>query len=69
MVADGSWRPASSSSRLAVNGATIFRDIQPIVSSWHNPDLQHTLELGPIMATLPTFGPECRLTGAFQTFR
>ena len=25
------------------------------VAFWHNPDLQPPLELGPIMATLPTF--------------
>ena len=34
---------------------------------WHNPDLQRPLELGPIMATLPTFGAECRFTVVFQT--
>ena len=34
----------------------------------HKPDLQHPLELGPIMVTLPTFGAECRLIGAFQTW-
>ncbi len=39
------------------------------VGLWHNPDLQHPLELGPIMATLPTFGPECRLIAALQTQR
>ncbi len=36
-------------------------------SSWHNPDLQRPLELGPIMAALPTFGAECRVIAAFQT--
>ncbi len=36
---------------------------------WHNPDLQRPLELGPIMATLPTFGAECLLIAAFQTWR
>ena len=39
------------------------------VGLWHNPDLQHPLELGPIMATLPTFGPECLVIVAFQTWR
>ncbi len=36
---------------------------------WHNPDLQHPLELGPIMAALPTFGAECLVIAAFQTWR
>jgi len=36
---------------------------------WHNRDIQRPLELGPFMATLPTFGAECRFTAAFQTFR
>ncbi len=58
MVADGSWRPASSSSRLAVNGATIFRDIQPIVSSWHNPDIRLAAPEGPLTSGLPTLGAE-----------
>ena len=39
------------------------------VCFWHNPDLQRPLELGPIMATLPTLGAECRFTAAFQTQR
>ncbi len=39
------------------------------VRSWHNSDLQLPLELGPIMATLPTFGAECRFFTAFQTQR
>ena len=39
------------------------------VAYWHNPDLQRPLELGPIMATLPTFGAECRFFTAFQTQR
>ncbi len=36
---------------------------------WHNPDLQHPLELGPIMPALPTFGAECLVFAAFQTWR
>ncbi len=39
------------------------------VASWHNPDLQRPLGLGPITATLPTLDRECRLIGAFQTWR
>jgi len=39
------------------------------VSFWHNPDLQRPLELGPIMAALPTFGAECPVIAAFQTLR
>jgi len=39
------------------------------VGSWHNPDLQRPLELGPIMAALPTFGAECLVIAAFQTWR
>ena len=35
----------------------------------HNPDLQRPLELGPIMAALPTFGAECLVIAAFQTWR
>jgi hypothetical protein len=41
--------------------------IVTIDGSWHNPDLQRPLDLGPIMATLPTFGAECRFIIAFQT--
>ncbi len=37
------------------------------VALWHNPDLQRPVWLGPIMATLPTFGVECRFIAAFQT--
>jgi len=37
------------------------------VGFWHNPDLQRPLELGPIMAALPTFGAECLVIVAFQT--
>ncbi len=66
MVADGSWRPASSSSRLAVNGATIFRDIQPIVSSWHEADLRLAAPQGPLTVPLPTFGHECRFWSAHK---
>ena len=36
---------------------------------WHKPDLQRPLELGPIMAALPTFGAECLVIAAFQTWR
>jgi len=36
-------------------------------ASWHNPDLQRPLELGPIMAALPTFGAECRLPATYPT--
>ena len=39
------------------------------VGIWHNPDLQPPLELGPIMATLPTFGAECLVIAAFQAWR
>ncbi len=39
------------------------------VCLWHNPDLQRPLELGPIMAALPTFGAECLVIAAFQTWR
>ncbi len=39
------------------------------VRVWHNPDLQHPLELGPIMPALPTFGAECLVIAAFQTWR
>ena len=69
MVADGSWRPASSSSRLAVNGATIFRDIQPIVSSLHEADVQRLPGSGPLTVPLPTSKLERRFTAAFQTWR
>ena len=41
----------------------------PNVRKWHNPDLQRPLELGPIMAALPTFGAECLVIAAFQTWR
>ena len=41
----------------------------PSFKFWHNPDLQPSLELGPIMATLPTFGAECLVIAAFQTWR
>ncbi|MEE8143925.1 MAG: hypothetical protein V3T57_00825 [Kiloniellales bacterium] len=34
---------------------------------WHMADLQRPAELGPFMATLPTFGAECLLIAAFQT--
>ncbi len=37
--------------------------------SWHNPDLQHRTVLGPIMPALPTFGAECLVIAAFQTWR
>jgi len=36
---------------------------------WHKADLQHPLELGPFMAALPTFGAECLVIAAFQTWR
>ena len=39
------------------------------VAFWHNPDLQRPLELGSIMAALPTFGAECLVIAAFQTWR
>ena len=39
------------------------------VAYWHNPDLQRPLELGLIMAALPTFGAECLVIAAFQTQR
>ena len=39
------------------------------VALWHNPDLQRPLGLGPIMAALPTFGAECLVIAAFQTWR
>ena len=39
------------------------------LKSPHNPDLQRPAELGPFMATLPTFSAECRFTAAFQTQR
>jgi hypothetical protein len=43
------------------------RQLQNVdVALWHNPDLQRPLELGPIMAALPTFGAECLLTATFQ---
>ncbi len=41
----------------------------PNFGFWHNTDLQHPPELGPIMATLPTFGAECLVIAAFQTSR
>jgi len=37
------------------------------VAFWHMADLQRPAELGPFMATLPTFGAECLLIAAFQT--
>jgi hypothetical protein len=37
------------------------------VGYWHMADLQRPAELGPFMATLPTFGAECLLIAAFQT--
>ena len=37
------------------------------VRLWHNRDLQWACVLGPPTAALPTFGPECRVTDAFQT--
>jgi len=39
------------------------------VAYWHTADLQRPLELGPIMAALPTFGAECLVIAAFQTWR
>jgi hypothetical protein len=39
------------------------------VRIWHNPDLRRPLGLGSIMATLPTFGAECLVIAAFQTWR
>jgi hypothetical protein len=37
------------------------------VAFWHNPDLQRPLDLGPIMATLPTLDRKCRLIAGNQT--
>ena len=39
------------------------------VRSWHIADVQRPLELGPLTAALPTFGAQCRFTGAFPTQR
>ncbi len=39
------------------------------VACWHIADLQRPLKLGPIMAALPTFGAECLVIAAFQTWR
>jgi len=64
-----SWPTASvGPNRLTGAWTTPSADITN-VACWHNPDLQHPLELGPIMPALPTFGAECRLIGAFRTWR
>ncbi len=36
---------------------------------WHEADLRLAAPQGPITGALPTFGAECRVTVAFQTFR
>ena len=62
-----SWPTASvGPNRLTGAWTTPSADITN-VACWHNPDLQRPLELGPIMATLPTFGAECLVIAAFQT--
>jgi hypothetical protein len=46
------------------------RQLQNVdVALWHNPGLQRPLELGLIIAALPTFGAECLVIAAFQTWR
>ena len=39
------------------------------VRSWHKTNVQPLAVLGPLTGALPTFGAECRFTGAFQTLR
>ncbi len=61
--------PNSQISRQVIAGLWPSMRRMPNCNSWHNPDLQRPLELGPIMPALPTFGAECRFTTAFQTLR
>ena len=58
----------------AETGTFALEDSQPgagwlNVAFWHKADLQRPLGLGPITATLPTFGAECLVIAAFQTSR
>jgi len=34
---------------------------------WHKGEVQRPSVSGPLTGALPTFGPECRFIGAFQT--
>jgi len=38
------------------------------VGFWHKADVQRLPGLGPLTGALPTFGPEGRFIGAFQTW-
>ncbi len=38
------------------------------VGLWHKADVQRLPGLGPLTGALPTFGAECLLTAAFQTY-
>jgi hypothetical protein len=43
--------------------------LTPNVASWHEADVQRLPGSGLLTGALPTFGPECRLIAAFQTWR
>ncbi len=45
--------------RLLSSGDVVF---------WHTADVQRLPGLRPLTSALPTFGPECRFIGAFQTW-
>ena len=57
-----------SSVRMAAPQGSVLAVLSD-VGSWHKPDLQRPLELGPIIAALPTFDAECLVIAAFPTQR
>ncbi len=60
-------RFSGSNPSAALGTKMTFKHHRANVGSWHMADLQRPAELGPFMATLPTFGAECLLIAAFQT--